>query len=163
MEIKPLNVNNEKYDWRTGRTCVFKNNVHLVFVTKYRRDVFSLEMIERMRELFLETCEQMDVELTEFGGEDDHVHMLVTVPPKLAIANLVGKLKGKSSYFLRKEYAKELRKKLWGTHLWSPSYCVVSCDDKPLNIINDFVEKIRTPPSQKGIDQAKRTTKTKLD
>ena len=46
-----------------------------------------------MRELFLEACEQMDVELTEFGGEDDHVHMLVTVPPKLAIANLVGKLK----------------------------------------------------------------------
>ena len=91
-----------EYQWRTGRSCVFKNNVHLVFVTKYRRDVFSLEMLERMRELFLETCEQMDVELTEFGGEDDHVHMLVTVPPKLAIANLVDKLKGKSSYFFKK-------------------------------------------------------------
>ena len=115
-----------EYQWRTGRSCVFKNNVHLVFVTKYRRDVFSLEMLERMRELFLETCEQMDVELTEFGGEDDHVHILVTVPPKLAIANLVGKLKGKSSYFLRKEYAKELRKKLWGTHLWAPSYCALT-------------------------------------
>ena len=152
----------EKYEWRTGRSCVFKNNVHLIFVTKYRRDVFSLEMLERMRVLFLETCEQMDVELIEFGGEDDHVHMLVNVPPKLAIANLVGKLKGKSSYFLRKEYAKELRKKLWGTHLWSPSYCVVSCGGAPLDIVRAYVENQRKPPSQKGIEQAKRTTKTKL-
>ena len=150
-----------EYQWRTGRSCVFKNNVHLVFVTKYRRDVFSLEMLERMRELFLETCEQMDVELTEFGGEDDHVHMLVTVPPKLAIANLVGKLKGKSSYFLRKEYAKELRKKLWGTHLWAPSYCAVSSENA-IQIVKSYVKDQRKPPSQKGIDHAIKLTKTKL-
>jgi len=104
----------------------------------------------------------MDVELTEFGGEDDHAHLLVTVPPKLAIANLVGKLKGKSSYFLRKEYAKELRKKLWGSHLCSPSHCVVSCGGAPLDIVKACVENQRQPPSQKGIEQAKRTTKTKL-
>ena len=85
----------EKYPWRTGRSCVFKNNVHLVFVTKYRRHAFTLEMIKRMRELFTETCEQMDVELVEFGGEDDHVHLFVTVPPKLAISNLVTKPKAK--------------------------------------------------------------------
>jgi len=150
------------YAWRTGRSCVFKNNVHLVFVTKYRRDVFTLEMLNRMKELFSETCIQMDVELIEFGGEDDHVHLLVTVPPKLAIANLVGKLKGKSSYFLRKEYTKQLKKKLWGDHLWSPSYCVVSCGGAPLDIIKAYVENQRKPPSQKAIEQAKRTTKKKL-
>ena len=152
----------KKYEWRTGRSCLFKNNVHLVFVTKYRRDVFTLEMLDRMKELILETCIQMDVELIEFGGEDDHVHLLVTVPPKLAIANLVGKLKGKSAYFLRKEYAKQLRKKLWGDHLWSPSYCVVSCGGAPFDIVKAYVKNQRKPPSQKGIEQAKRITKTKL-
>ena len=104
----------------------------------------------------------MDVELIEFGGKDDHVHLLVTVPPKLAIANLVGKLKGKSAYFLRKEYTKQLRKKLWGDHLWSPSYYVVSCGGAPLDIVKAYVENQRKPPSQKGIGQAKRITKTKL-
>ena len=151
-----------KHEWRTGRSCIFNNNVHLVFVTKYRRDVFTLEMLDRIKELMLETCRQMDVELIEFGGEDDHVHLLATVPPKLAIANLVGKLKGKSAYFLRKEYTKQLRKKLWGDHLWSPSYCVVSCGGAPLDIVRAYVENQRKPPSQKGIEQAKRTTKTKL-
>jgi putative transposase len=42
----------------------------------------------------------MDCELLEFGGEDDHVHLMLNVHPKVAVANLVGKLKGKSSYLL---------------------------------------------------------------
>ena len=150
-----------EYQWRTGRSCVFKNHVHLVFITKHRRDVFSPEMLERMRELFLETCEQMDVGFLDFSGEDDHVHMLVDVPTKLAVSNLVSKLKGKTSFFLRKEYAKELRKKLWGTHLWAPSYCAVSSENS-IQIVKSYVEDQRKPPSQKGIDHAKKLTKTKL-
>jgi len=59
----------------------------------------------------------MDVELIECNGEDDHIHLMVNCPPKLALANLVGKHKGKSSYVLRKEFAEELRDKLWGNHL----------------------------------------------
>ena len=55
-------------------------------------------MLARMLEVFDDTCAQMDVTLIEFGGEDDHVHVLVTIPPKLAISNAVGKLKGKSAY-----------------------------------------------------------------
>lgn len=143
------------YKWRTGRSCVFKNHVHLVFVTKYRRDVFSLEILERLRVLFLETCEQMEVELIEFGGEDDHVHILASVPPKLAIATLVGKLKGKSAYFLRKEFWPQLKQKLWGKHLWSPSYCVVSCSGAPLDIVKQYVENQRKPPSSRQIHQSK--------
>ena len=106
----------EKYPWRTGRSCMYKNFVHLVFVTEYRRGVFSLEMLKRLHEILRETCEQMECELLEFGGEDDHVHLMVAAHPKWAISNLVGKLKGKSAYFLRRELAKELRKKLWGNH-----------------------------------------------
>ena len=51
------------YEWRTGRSCVFKNTVHLVFVTKYRRGVFSTEMLARTKEVMQETCLQMDCEL----------------------------------------------------------------------------------------------------
>ena len=110
------------YEWRTGRSCVYKNHVHLVFVTKYRRNVFTRVMLNRLKEICSETCEQMDCSLLEFGGEHDHVHMMVAAHPKIAVANLVGKLKGKSSYVLRKEYWSTIKKKLWGTHFWSPSY-----------------------------------------
>ena len=95
-----------------------------------------------------------DVELIEFGGEDDYVHLLVNIPPKLAVANLVGKLKGKSSYYLRREYWQHLKKKLWGKHLWSPSYCVVSCGDVPLDIVKQYVENQRKPPSLKQVQHS---------
>jgi putative transposase len=147
------------YKWRTGRSCVFKNTVHLVFITKYRRDVFTEEMLARMKELMNETCEQMEAELIEFGGEDDHVHLLVIVPPKIAVSILVGKLKGKSAYYLRKEFWPQLKDKLWGNHLWSPSYCVVSCGGAPLDIVKEYVKNQRTPPSQKQIDQALKIAK----
>ena len=146
------------YPWRTGRSCVYKNHVHLVFVTKYRRGVFSQQMLRRLEELFRETCEQLQCELIEFGGEDDHVHLLLSVHPKCALANLVGKLKGKSSYFLRREFAKQLRRKLWGNHLWSPSYCAVSCGGAPLEIVRSYVENQRKPPSAKGARQSQSET-----
>lgn len=152
---------NELYPWRTGRSCTFKLFCHLVFVTKYRRKVLSDEMLIRVEELMSETCDQMGCELLEFNGEDDHVHLLINFPPKLALANLVGKLKGKSAFFIRREYWKEVKKMLWGRHFWSPSYCAVSCGGAPLEIIKAYIEKQRRPPTKKGIDASIRLTKNK--
>lgn len=104
----------KEFEWKIGISCVFNNFIHLIFVTKYRRDVFTKPMLTHLRELFDETCTQVDVELVEFGGEDDHVHLMVCRPPKLAISNLVGKPRGKSSCFLRQEYWSQIRDKLWG-------------------------------------------------
>lgn len=100
----------------------------------------------------------MEVELIEFGGEDDHVHLLVCCPPKLPVSSLVGKLKGKSSYFLRQEYWSDLKKKLWGDHLWSSSYYVVSCGGAPLDIVKKYVADQRKPPAPKNIAQSLRLT-----
>ena len=88
---------NKKFSWRTGRTCIFKNFAHLVFVTKYRRGVFTNPMLIRLKELFKETCRQISSELLEFNGEDDYVHIILCCHPKLAISKLTGKLKPQSS------------------------------------------------------------------
>jgi len=98
----------------------------------------------------------MDVELIECNGEDDHIHLMVNCPPKLALANLVGKLKGKSSYVLRKEFAEELRDKLWGNLLWSPSYCAVSCGGAPLEIVRQYIEDQRVPTVDRRVRQSKK-------
>jgi putative transposase len=147
-----------EFEWRTGRSCVYKIFLHVVFVTKYRRGVLTKEMLDRMKDIFSETLLQFDGELLEFNGEDDHVHLLLSMPPKTAISNLVGKLKGKSSYFIRREYWDHVKKKLWGTHFWSPSYCVVSCGGAPLDIVKAYVEEQRTPPSELQLDRSKRFT-----
>jgi len=99
---------------RTGRHCVFHLHIHLVFVTKYRRDVFTKEILEDLSNIFSGVCKDFEAELVEFGGEDYHVHLLVNYPPKVAVSTLVNILKGVSSRMIRKKNYPSIRKKLWG-------------------------------------------------
>ncbi len=149
------------YEWRTGRSCIFKNNAHLIFVTKYRRGVFTKEMLDRTKEIIEETCKQMDCELLEFGGEHDHIHLMVAIHPKVAVSNLVSKLKGKSSYILRREYWEQINTMLWGNRFWSPSYCVVSCGGASLDVVKEYIENQRTPPSERAVKTSRALSKKK--
>jgi putative transposase len=112
--------------------------------------------IGKLSIIFKETCEQLDCERLEFGGEDDHVHLMVSAHPKIAISNLIGKLKGKSSYMLRKSFWAQIKSKLWGNHFWSPSYCVVSVGGASLDVVKNDIENQRKPPSEKQINQSKK-------
>ena len=66
-----MKLNNEI---RHGRHCVFNMHVHLVFVTKYRRDVFTKAILDDLKTVFDSVCKDFEAELVEFDGEDDHVH-----------------------------------------------------------------------------------------
>ena len=90
-------------DIRHGRHCVFHLHVHLVFVTKYRYGVFTREILDDLKEIFSSVCSDFEAELVEFDGEEDHVHLLVVYPPKVAISSLVNSLKGVSSRLIRKK------------------------------------------------------------
>jgi putative transposase len=79
-------------DLRRGRTCVFMMHVHLVFVTKYRRKIFSKQILTDLKEIFTSICLDFESKLVEFEGEDDHVHLLINYPPKVAVSKLVNNL-----------------------------------------------------------------------
>lgn len=132
-------------DIRRGRHCVFNMHVHLVFVTKYRRDVFTKAILDELRLLFTKTCVDLESELVEFDGEDDHVYLLVNYPPKLAISALVNALKGVSSRMIRQAGFPSIQNKLWGGALWSPSYFAASCGGAPIAIIKQYIEQQQTP------------------
>jgi putative transposase len=78
-------------------------HVHLVFVTKYRRDVFTKPILEELRRIFQNVCKDFSAELAEFEGERDYVHLLVNYPPKVSVSKLVNSLKGVSSRLVRKK------------------------------------------------------------
>lgn len=132
-------------DIRHGRHCVFLLHVHLVFVTKYRREVFTKQILDHLREIFSSVCTDFEAELVEFDGEDDHVHLLVNHPPKVAVSALVNSLKGVSSRMIRKKNYPSIRKKLWGDALWSPSYFAGSCGGAPIEILRQYIEQQKTP------------------
>lgn len=130
---------------RHGRHCVFLLHVHLVFVTKYRKKVFTKEILGDMKAVFEEICRDFEADLKEFNGESDHVHLLVTYPPKVALSRLVGSLKGVSARLLRKKQYPKILDHLWGDSLWSPSYFAGSCGGAPLEVIQQYIEQQVTP------------------
>ena len=134
----------ERTEYRRGRSVVALLHVHLVFVTKYRRGVLSDRAIEVIREAATKVCEDFKARLVELDGEDDHVHLLVEYPPTVALSRLVNSLKGVSSRHLRSKEFPEVMSKLWGEHLWSPSYFAVSCGGAPIEIVRKYIEHQRS-------------------
>lgn len=97
---------------RRGRHSVYDLHAHLVFVTKYRRRVFTAAHLERLRDVFSSVCVDAGATLEEFNGEDNHVHLLVNFPPDVPLSRLVNSLKGVGSRRLRSEFP-ELEKMCW--------------------------------------------------
>lgn len=130
---------------RKGRTCVFLLHVHLVFVAKYRRQVFTKPVMQELESIFSSVCSDFEAELVEFDGERDHVHLLVNYPPKVSISKLVNSLKGVSSRLIRKRNYPTIQRALWGGSLWSPSYFAGSCGGAPLSVIAQYIQNQSTP------------------
>lgn len=130
---------------RHGRHCVFAMHVHLVFVTKYRRVCFTKRILEPLKDTFKSVCEDLGAELIEFEGGGDHVHLLVNYPTPLSISKLVNSLKGVSSRMIRKDNFPEIKNKIWGNSLWSPSYFASSCGGAPLYIIQEYIQNQESP------------------
>jgi putative transposase len=116
--------------------------VHLVFVTKYRRQVLDEAATSALRTIFAKVCADFGAELRACDGEDDHVHLLVEYPPTVAIPSLVNSLKGVSSRLLRQQRP-DIVRRYWKNVLWSPSYFAASCGGAPLSIIQRYVEQQR--------------------
>ena len=135
----------KKTDIRSGRHCTFNLHVHLVFVTKYRRNVFNKLILNDLNEIFSKICSGFEAELIEFDGEDDHVHLLIHYPPKVSISTLVNSLKGVSSRMIRKKEYPIIKQKLCGNALWSPSYFAGSCGGAPIDIVRQYIEQQKTP------------------
>jgi putative transposase len=130
---------------RTGRHCVFVLHAHLVFVTKYRHRVFADRHLQRMEEIMRAVCTDFECELVEFNGEDNHVHLLVNFPPKIALSRLVNSLKGVSSRRMRQEFPELVRHYWRAQRLWSGSYFAGSVGGAPLSVVKQYIEQQNRP------------------
>ncbi|MBM0256677.1 IS200/IS605 family transposase [Micromonospora sp. 4G55] len=130
---------------RAGRYCVFALHAHLVFVTKFRHKVFSDRHLTRMEEIMRAVCTDFDTDLIEFNGGDNHVHLLVNFPPKVALSKLVNSLKGVSSRRMRQEFPDLVRHYYQANRLWSASYFAGSVGGAPLTILRQYIEQQNRP------------------
>lgn len=137
-------------DFRKGRHVVHHLNAHLVLTTKYRRGAIATDRVRDCLEASMrDVCADFGARLDAFEADGDHVHLLLSWPPQVALSRLVGSLKGVSARLLRQKGFPEVTSKLWGDHFWSPSYCLVSCGGAPLDTIKAYVEAQSDPNRSK--------------
>lgn len=103
--------------YNTGSHCVFYHRYHLVWSTKYRFKVLKGQVRLRVRDICRQVCHENEVDILRGVLSSDHVHMFVSVPPKLAISDLVRKMKGRSSHKVQRGFP-ELRRRYWGRRFW---------------------------------------------
>ena len=95
-----------------------------MFCPKYRYRIFKDDVAEYVKQQIYVICQRKDkVEVLELNVQADHVHLVVSIPPKYAVSDFMGYLKGKMAMQLFQRYEK-LGRKYWGRHLWSRGYCV---------------------------------------
>jgi len=112
-----------------------------VLVTKYRKKCFTAELMHRMKEIAEEQCQHWDIELIEFGGEADHIHLLLSMHPNIMPSRFINSLKTVSSRLLRKEFNEHLKKYFWKPVLWTRAYCLLTTGGATIETIRQYIEK----------------------
>ena len=113
---------------------------HLVLVTKYRRKCFTPEVISFLKETSEELCHKWDCNLIEFGGEEDHIHMLISCHPSMQMSIFVNNLKTVTSRLTRKKFAKHLKQFYWKPVLWTRAYCILTTGGATIEVIKKYIE-----------------------
>ena len=103
---------------------IYECKYHLIFCPKYRRRILKDEIREYARREIENLLRQKEgIEIIEMNVQSDHVHLVVWIPPKYAVSEVMGYLKGKLAIRIFQRYEK-LSKQFWGRHLWGRGYCV---------------------------------------
>ena len=110
-------------EWQSQAHVKGECKYHVVIVPKYRKKAIYGKLRQQIGQMFQQLCRQKEVELLEGHAMVDHVHMLLSVPPRYSIAMTVGYLKGKSAIRIHRDYGKG-RGALLGRSFWSRGYCV---------------------------------------
>lgn len=105
---------------------LYECKYHIVSCPKYRYKILQEEVAVFLKEQMYRLCNQKKgIEIIEVNVQEDHVHLIVSIPPKYAVSKFMGYLKGKLALKLFDQFP-QLRKRYWGQHVWSRGYCVTT-------------------------------------
>jgi len=125
---------------RRGSHTVYEIHVHVCWVTKYRYDVLVGGVAMRLRELVRQVCEANEIRILRGHVAKNHVHVLLSIPARLAVSKMMQYLKGKTSHKMQMEFP-QLRRRYWGRHLWERGYFCVSVGNVTEEQIKEYIER----------------------
>jgi putative transposase len=128
-------VNTKKY--KSNRHIVYSCKYHVVFCPKYRRKVLVDGIDLRLMEIIQQVADELECEIFELEIMPDHVHILCEVDPQFGVHKFVKRVKGRSSFLLRKQFP-ALKSRL--PTLWTNSYFISTVGGAPLAVIKQYIE-----------------------
>ena len=122
------------------RNCVFQTAYHVIWCSKYRKEVLVDKIAKATSDLVETICAEHGWPIITVEIQPDHIHLFLTVPPAIAVATVAKILKGTVA---RKLFLAlpQLKKVLWGRHLWSPSYYVGTAGNVSAETIQRYIER----------------------
>lgn len=121
-----------------GRGYVYSLQYHIVWVTKYRKPVFVGAIEDDVKQYLIETLKSLDRNILAMEIMPDHIHLLVDCKPQLRLSDAMKILKGNTARWLFLNHP-EVKKQLWGGHLWNPSYFVATVSDRTQEQIKQYI------------------------
>jgi putative transposase len=124
----------------TNRNCVYQTAYHVIWCPKYRRDVLMGPIAGEAGAVLEAVCCERGWPVISIKIQPDHIHLFVSIPPAIAVADAVKVLKGISARQLFQSFP-ALKQHLWGGHLWSPSYYVGTAGSVSAATIQRYIER----------------------
>jgi len=126
-----------KYDTQTGRHSVYSLQYHLVFCTKYRKNLLTEDVSTALKEQIDRIAEKKDINILNKETAGDHIHILFRARPTTNLAKIINSIKGATSRTLRNNFP-ELKEK--AESMWSPAYFLATTGEVTLNQLKEYVE-----------------------
>ncbi|MEJ2008756.1 MAG: IS200/IS605 family transposase [Acidobacteriota bacterium] len=112
---------------------------HVIFIPKYRRKALYRELRRYLREVFRRLAEQKESRIEEGHLMPDHVHMMIAIPPKYAVSQVIGYIKGKSAIHLARTYG-ERKRNFVGQHFWARGF-FVSTVGRDEEVVREYIRR----------------------
>ena len=122
-----------------GRGYVYSIQYHLVWCVKYRHDVLVDRIEMDTKSIIQDLADEHEIEIVEIETDKDHIHLLIECKPQHYIPNMVKAFKGVLARKLFKLHP-ELKKRLWGGHLWNPSYFIATVSETTEEQIRRYIQ-----------------------
>jgi len=131
-------------DYRRGAHTVYDLKYHVVWVTKYRYKVLQGEIAVVARDLIRQACQSREIAIGKGHVSRDHVHLMLSAPPRMSVSQIVQYIKGKTSMQMKRDFP-ELKKRYWGQHLWARGYFVASSGTVTDEMVKAYIEQQDMP------------------
>jgi putative transposase len=140
-------------DWQSQAHVKWECKYHVVILPKYRKKTQYGRVRHEVGRILRDLCRQKGIELAEGKAASDHVHMLLSVPPRYSIAMTIGFLKGKSAVRIHRSLLKT-KGTLFGRSFWARGYCVstVGLDEAAIRRYIQDQEKLQRDQEQSELD-----------